>query len=82
MGKKPVKSQTGRHSGCVVFRQGVEALRCSGIRTWDGVKGLPSVSFNSPKTQQKLETSAAGAENTIVPVLLYPTYVRKESGPV
>ena len=56
----------------------VKALRCSWIRTWDGVRGLPGVSFESPKRQPKLETSAANAENAFVSILLYPTNVRKE----
>lgn len=38
-------------------------LRCTGTRTWDSVRGLPGMSFNSQKTQQKPETSAAKDES-------------------
>lgn len=40
------------------------------MRTWDGIRGFPGMSFTSPKVQQKSETSAAEAENTFVSVLL------------
>lgn len=62
----------------MAYRLGVEALRCSGIRTWDGVRGLPGVSFDSPKMQQKSETSSAKAEKAFMSILLYPTNVQKE----
>lgn len=56
----------------------MEALRCSGIRTWDGVRGVPGVSFDSPKMQQESETSSAKAEKAFISILLYLTNVQKE----
>lgn len=66
-------------SGQAVGR-GTEALRCSGMRTWDGIRGFPGMSFTSPKVQQKSETSAAEAENTFMCILLYQHKSEKQRG--
>lgn len=60
-------------------------LRCSGIRTWDGARGLPGVSFDSPKCSRNWKPQCLKLKPTFASVLLYPTNVgkeKRESGPV
>lgn len=53
-------------------------LRYSGRK--DSVSSLPGMSFSVQKMQQRLEALVTKGENAFVPILLYPTDVRKEKG--